>query len=59
MCPCCEHYGRLCLQEDSLMTMEARQCYPAYIMRKSSTQCRVIEEVAQDEGSTQTMNLKD
>jgi len=39
--------------------MEARQCYPAYIMRKSSTQCRVIEEVAQDEGSTQTMNLKD
>ena len=52
MCPCCEHYGRLCLQEDSLMTMEARQCYPAYIMRMSSTQCRVIEEVAQDEGST-------
>ena len=20
-CQCCEHYGRLCLQEDSLMTM--------------------------------------
>ena len=24
-CQCCEHYGRLCLQEDSLMTAEARQ----------------------------------
>jgi hypothetical protein len=22
---CCEHYGRPCLQEDSLMTAEARQ----------------------------------
>ena len=21
-CQCCEHYGRLCLQEDSLMTAE-------------------------------------
>jgi len=23
-CQCCEHYGRLCLQEDSLMIAEAR-----------------------------------
>ena len=28
-CQCCEHYGRLCLQEDSLMTAEARQRYPS------------------------------
>ena len=26
-CQCCEHYGRLCLQEDSVMTAEARQRY--------------------------------
>ena len=26
-CQCCEHYGRLCLQEDSLMIAEARQRY--------------------------------
>ena len=24
-CQCCEHYGHLCLQEDSLMTAKARQ----------------------------------
>ena len=24
-CQCCEHYGRRCLQEDSLMIAEARQ----------------------------------
>ena len=26
-CQCCERYGRLCLQEDSLMIAEARQRY--------------------------------
>jgi len=26
-CQCCEHYGCRCLQEDSLMTAEARQHY--------------------------------
>ena len=58
-CQCCEHYGRLCLQEDSLMIAEARQRYHSDINRKLSTQDSVLEEVAQDEGSIQTINLKD
>ena len=33
-CQCYEHYGRLCLQEDSLMTVEARQRYHSEINRK-------------------------
>ena len=58
-CQCCEHYGRLCLQEDSLMTVEARQRYHSEINRKLSAQDPVLEEVAQDEDSTQTINLED
>ena len=58
-CQCCEHYGRLCLQEDSLMTAEARQRYPSEINRKLSAQDPILEEVAQDEDSTQTINLED
>jgi len=58
-CQCCEHYGRLCLQEDSLMTAEARQRYHSEINRKLSAQDPVLEEVAQDEDSTQTINLDD
>ena len=58
MCPYCEHYGRLCLQEDSLMTAEARQRCHADIKRKLPTQCPVLE-VAQDEESTQAVNLDD
>ena len=58
-CQCCEHYGRLCLQEDSLMIAEARQRYHSDINRKLSTQDSVLEEVAQDEDSTQTINLED
>jgi len=58
-CQCCEHYGRLCLQEDSLMTAEARQRYPSEINRKLSAQDPVLEEVAQDEDSIQTINLED
>ena len=44
-CQCCEHYGRLCLQEDSLMTVEARQRYHSEINRKLSAQDLVLEEV--------------
>ena len=58
-CQCCEHYGRLCLQEDSLMSVEARQRYHTDIKRKLSTQDPVLEEVAQYEGSTQTIYLED
>jgi len=58
-CQCCEHYGRPCLQEDSLMTAEARQRYPSEINRKLSAQDPVLEEVAQDEDSIQTINLED
>jgi len=28
-CQCCEHYGHLCLQEDSLRIAKARRCYPS------------------------------
>jgi len=30
-CQCCEHYGHLCLQEDSLRIAKARRCYPSDI----------------------------
>ena len=58
-CQCWEHYGHLCLQEDSLMTVEARQRYHSEINRKLSTQDPVLEGAAQDEDSTQTINLDD
>ena len=49
----------MCLQEDSLMTVEAGQRYHLFIKRKLSTQDLVLEEVAQDKDSTQTINLED
>ena len=58
-CQCCEHYGRLCLQEESLMIVEGRQHYHLDIKRKLSTQDPVLEGVTQDEDSTQTINLED
>ena len=58
-CQCCEHYGRLCLQEDSLMIAEARQRYHSEINRKLSAQDPVLERAAQDEDRTQTINVKD
>src|SRR6185369_6809257 len=58
-CQCCEHYGRRCLQEDSLMKTEARQRYHSDIKRKLSTQDPVLERVAQDEDRSQTINLED
>ena len=58
-CQCCEHYGRLCLQEDSLMTVEARQHYHLDIKRNLSTQDSVLEGAAQDEDSTRIINLED
>jgi len=58
-CQCCEHYGRLCLQEDSLMTAEARQHYHSEINRKLSAQDLVLEEVVQGRDSNQTINLDD
>ena len=58
-CQCCGHYGRLCLQEDSLMTAEARQHYHSEINRKLSAQDPVLEGAAQDEDRTQTINLED
>ena len=58
-CQCCEHYGRLCLQEDSLMTAEARQRYHSEINRKLSAQDLVLEEVVQGRDSNQTINLDD
>jgi hypothetical protein len=60
ICQCCEHYGRPCLhEEDSLMTAEARQHYHLDIQKMLSTQDLVQEEVAQDEDSTQTIDLED
>ena len=59
MCQCCEHYGRMCLQEDCLMNVKARQRYHSDIKRKLSTQDLVLEGVAQDEDNTQAINLKD
>ena len=58
-CQCCEHYGRLCLQEDSLMTAEARQRYHSEINRKLSAQDLVLEEVVQGRDSNKTINLDD
>ena len=58
-CQCCEHYGHLCLQEDSLMTAEARQCYPSEINRKLSAQVPVLEGVTQAEDRNPTINLED
>ena len=58
-CQCWEHYGHLCLQEDSLMTAEARQRYHLDINRKLSAQDPVLEGVSQDEDSTKTINLED
>ena len=50
-CQCWEHYGCLCLQEDSLMTAEARQRYHSEINRKLSAQDLVLEEVVQGRDS--------
>src|SRR6185312_47279 len=58
-CQCWEHYGHLCLQEDSLMTAEARQRYPSEINRKLSAQVPVLEGVTQAEDRNPTINLKD
>jgi len=41
------------------MAVEAGQCYCLFIKRKLSTQDPVLEEVAQDEDSTQTINVED
>jgi hypothetical protein len=56
-CQCCECYGHLCLQKDSLMTGESRQRYHSDINRKLSAQDPVLG-VPQVEDSTQTMNLE-
>ena len=56
---CCEHYGRLCLQEDSLMTAEARQRYHSEINRSLSAQDPVLEGAAQDKDSTRIINIED
>jgi len=58
-CQCWEHYGHLCLQEDSLMTAEARQRYPSEINRKLSAQDPVLEGVTQAEDRNPTINLED
>ena len=57
-CQCWEHYGHLCLQEDSLMTAEARQRYPSEINRKLSAQDPVLG-VTQAEDRNPTINLED
>ena len=49
-CQYCEHYGRLCLQEDSLMTAEARQRYHSDINGKLSMHVPNLEGVTQAEG---------
>jgi hypothetical protein len=58
-CQCCEHYGHLCLQEDSLMTAEAREHYHSDINRKLSMQDPDLEGVAHAEDSSRTINLED
>ena len=58
-CQCCEHCGRLCLQEDCLMTVEARQHYHLDIKRELSTQDPVLEGAAQEEDSTWIINFED
>ncbi|TKW31258.1 hypothetical protein SEVIR_2G093700v4 [Setaria viridis] len=60
-CQCCKHHGLPCLQEeDSLMTVEARQHYYLDINKKRKLYAQGLdqEEVTQDEDSTQTMNLE-
>ena len=49
-CQCCEHYGRRCLQEDSLMKAEARQRYHSDINGKLSMHVPNLEGVTQAEG---------
>ena len=58
-CQCCEQYGRLCLQEDSLMTAEVRQRYHSEINRKLSALDPVLKEVVQGRDSNQTIKLED
>lgn len=58
-CQCCEHYGRRCLQEDSLMTAEARQRYHSDINRKLSMHVPNLEGVTQAEDRNPTINLED
>ena len=52
VCRCCEHYGNLCLQEDSLMTTEARERYYLDINKKFPMQDPNIEGNAQAEDSS-------
>jgi hypothetical protein len=59
VCRCCEHYGNLCLQEDSLMTAEAREHYYLDINKKFPMQDPNIEGNAQAEDSSQSINLED
>ena len=59
VCRCCEHYGNLCLQEDSLMTAEARERYYLDINKKFPMQDPNIEGNAQAEDSSQSINLED
>ena len=58
-CQCCEHYGRRCLQEDSLMTAEARQRYHSDINGKLSMHVPNQEGVNQAEDRNPTINLED
>src|SRR6185312_7764525 len=58
-CQCCEHYGRRCLQEDSLMTAEARQRYHSDINRKLSMHIPNLEGVTQAVDRNPTINLED
>ena len=58
-CQCCEHYGRRCLQEDSLMIAEARQHYHSDINRKLSMHVPNLEGVTQAEDRNPTINLED
>jgi len=58
-CQCCEHYGRRCLQEDSLMTAEARQRYHSDINGKLSMHVPNLEGVTQAEDRNPTINLED
>jgi len=58
-CQCCEHYGHRCLQEDSLMTAEARQRYHSDINGKLSMHVPNQEGVTQAEDRNPTINLED
>ncbi|KAG2591716.1 hypothetical protein PVAP13_5NG487000 [Panicum virgatum] len=59
ICQCYGHYGRLCLQEDSLMTAETRQCYHSDINRELSMQDPNLEGVTQAEDRNPAINLED